>query len=150
MNWQKLYNPFVIFLLRSPLHNLVGKNMMLITVTGRKSGKRYTIPVSSIRDGETWLVISLKDRTWWKNLQGGSEVTVSLQGHSWKARGEAFTDTETVAKTLLLILQRVPGYQRLYHLKLDTTGQPEHPEDLTRLAQDRVIVRVRELSALAA
>ncbi len=150
LNWQKLYNPFVIFLLRSPLHGLVGKNMMLITVTGRKSGKRYTIPVSSIRDGEILLVISLKDRTWWKNLQGGAQITVSLQGHAWKGRGEAFTDAETVAKTLLLILQRVPGYQRLYHLKLDATGQPEHPEDLTRLAQDRVIVRVRELSARAA
>ncbi len=123
---------------------------MLITVTGRKSGKRYTTPVSSIRDGETLLVISLKDRTWWKNLLGGAEVTVSLQGHALQARGEAFTDTETVAKTLLLILQRVPGYRRLYHLKLDATGQPEHPEDLTRLAQDRVIVRVRELSARAA
>ena len=150
MNWQKLYNPFVIFLLRSPLHSLVGKNMMLITVTGRKSGKRYTIPVSSIRDGETLLVISLKDRTWWKNLQDGAQVTVSLQGHPLQARGEVFTDTATVATTLLLILQRVPGYQRLYHLKLDATGQPEHPQDLTRLAEERVIVRVRELTARAA
>ncbi len=150
MNWQKLYNPFVIFLLRSPLHNLAGKNMMLITVTGRKSGKSYTTPVSSIRDGETLLVISLKERTWWKNLQGGAEVIVSLHGHPLQAHGEVFTDTETVAKTLLLILQRVPGYQRLYQLKLDATGQPEHPEDLTRLAQERVIVRVRELTARAA
>jgi deazaflavin-dependent oxidoreductase (nitroreductase family) len=150
MNWQKLYNPFVIFLLRSPLHSLVGKNMMLITVTGRKSGKRYTIPVSSIRDGETLLVISLKDRTWWKNLQGGAQVTVSLQGHALQARGEVFTDTETVAKTLLLILLRVPGYQRLFHLKLDAIGRPENPQALTRLAQNRVIVRVRELTARVA
>jgi len=150
LNWQKLYNPFVIFLLRSPLYSLVGKNMMLITVTGRKSGKRYTTPVSSIPNGETLLVISLKDRTWWKNLRGGAEVTVSLQGRALQARGEVFTDAETVAKTLLLVLQRVPGYQRLYHIKLDASGQPEHPEDLTRLAQDRVIVRVRELTTRAA
>jgi deazaflavin-dependent oxidoreductase (nitroreductase family) len=150
LNWQKLSNPFVTFLLRSPLHGLAGKNMVLITVTGRKSGKQYTTPVSSIRDGEALLIISLKDRTWWKNLQGGAQVTVSLQGHALQARGEVFTDTATVAKTLLLILQRVPGYQRLYQLKLDATGQPEHPEDLIRLAQDRVIVRVRELSSRAA
>ncbi len=26
MNWQKLYNPFVIALLRSPLHRLLDKN----------------------------------------------------------------------------------------------------------------------------
>ncbi len=82
MNWQKLYNPMVIWLLRSPLHRFLDKNTMLITVSGRKSGKLYTLPVSYIRDGETLLVISQKDRTWWKNLQGGAKVTVFVQGHT--------------------------------------------------------------------
>jgi deazaflavin-dependent oxidoreductase (nitroreductase family) len=150
MNWQKLYNPFVIFLLRSPLHSLLDKQTMLITITGRKSGKRYTLPVSYVRDGENLLVISQRDRTWWKNLLGGAQVSVSLQGHTLKARGETFTDTEMGAKILLQILQRVPWYQRLLHLPLDANGQPEHPEDLTRLAQDHVVVRVRELTTLAA
>jgi deazaflavin-dependent oxidoreductase (nitroreductase family) len=150
MNWQKLYNPFVIALLRSPLHGLMDKSTMLITVTGCKSGKSYTFPVSYVRDGETLLVISQQDRTWWKNLRGGAEVTVFLQGHTLQARGETFTDTEMGAKILLLILQRVPAYQRLLHLTLDSSGQPEHPEDLIRVAQDHVIVRIRELTELAA
>jgi deazaflavin-dependent oxidoreductase (nitroreductase family) len=150
MNWQKLYNPIVIWLLRSPLHSLMDKHTMLITVIGRKSGKLYTFPVSYIRDGETLQVISQRDRTWWKNLQGGAEVTVFLQGHTLQARGETFTDTEMAAKILLQILQRVPAYQRLLHLTLDSSGQPEHPEALTRLAQDHVIVRMRELTELAA
>ena len=150
MNWQKLYNPIVIGLLHSPLHSLLDKNTMLITVTGRKSGKRYTFPVSYIRDGETLLVISQKDRTWWKNLSNGAPVTVLLQGHTLQARGETFTDTGMAAKILLLILQSAPAYQRLLHLKLDATGQPENPEALKLLAQDHVVVRVRELTALAA
>lgn len=149
MNWQKLYNPLVIWLLRSPLHSLVDKSTMLITVTGRMSGKHYTFPVSYIRDGETLLVISQRDRTWWKNLGNGAPVTVLLQGHTLQARGEMFTDTEMAAKILLLILQSAPAYQRLLHLKLDATGQPENPEALTRLAQDHVFVRVTELTALA-
>lgn len=150
MNWQKLYNPFVIALLRSPLHGLLDQHTMLITITGRKSSKHYTFPVSYIREGENLFVISQKDRSWWKNLCGGAQVLVSLQGHTWRARGETFTDVEMAAHILLLILQSVPVYQRLLHVTLDATGQPEHPEALTRLAQDHVIVRVRELSELAA
>ncbi len=150
MNWQKLYNPFVIALLRSPLHGLLDQHTMLITITGRRSGKRYTFSVSYVREGENLLVISQKDRTWWKNLRGGAQVFVSLQGHTLRASGETFTDTEMGAKILLQILQSVPAYQRLLHLTLDATGQPEHPEALTRFAEDHVIVRMRELAELAA
>ncbi len=150
MNWRKLYNPLAISLLRSPLHSLLDKNTMLITVTGRMSGKHYTFPVSYVRDGETLLVISQKDRTWWKNLRNGAPVTILLQGHTLRASGETFTDTEMAAKILLLILQSAPAYQRLLHIKLDAAGQPEHPEALKRVAQDHVVVRVRELTALAA
>ena len=150
MNWQKLYNPLLIWLLRSPWHRLADKHTMVISVAGRKSGKRYTFPVSYVRDGETLLVISRKDRTWWKNLRGGSQVTVLLQGNTWQARGETFTDVEPGARILLKIVQRVPAYQRLLHVALDASGQPENPEALKRLAQDYVIVRVRELAELAA
>jgi len=150
MNWQKLYNPLVVWLVRSPLHNLVDKHITLITVTGRKSGKHYTLPVSYIREGETLLVISQKNRTWWKNLRYDASITVFLQGHVLQGRGEAFSDTDMAAKILLLILQQVPAYQRLLHLPLDANGQPENPEVLTHLAQEHVIVRVRELTALAA
>ncbi len=36
MNWQKLYNPIVIWLLHSPLHSFMDKSTLVITVTGRK------------------------------------------------------------------------------------------------------------------
>ena len=47
MRWRKLYNPFVGALLRSPLHGFMSNSTMLLTYTGRKSGKTYTTPVSS-------------------------------------------------------------------------------------------------------
>lgn len=150
MNWQKLYNPPVLWLLRSPTHRLVDQQTLAITVTGRKSGKRYTFPVSYIRDGETLLVISQKSRSWWKNLRSGAPVTVLLQGRRWLARGEVFTDTALAATILLRILQQGPAYQRLLHVKLGAAGQPEHPEALTRIAQGHIIVRLAELCALAA
>ncbi len=53
---------------------------MLITVTGRKTRNRYTLPVSYVRDGDTLLVISQKNRNWWKNLCGGAGIEILLQG----------------------------------------------------------------------
>ena len=150
MNWQKLYNPIVIWILRSPLHGLMDKSAILITVTGRKSGKEYTIPVSYMRDGDTLLMISQREHSWWKNLRGGAQVTLYLQGHSLKAIGEVFTDIGTVANKLLLFLQQFPRYQKLIHVKLLANGQPENPEAFQRFVQDMVIVQVREQVEVAA
>ena len=150
MNWQKLYNPIVIWLLRSPLHSLMDKSTILITFTGRKSGKTYTIPVSYVRDGDRLMMISKREHSWWKNLQGGAQVTLYMQGHTLKARGEVFMDAETVANKLLLFLQHFPGYQRLIHIRLATNGQPENPEAFQRFAQGMVIVLIKELVEVAA
>lgn len=150
MNWQKFYNPIVLALLHSPLHDLLDKQTMSITVTGRKSGKCYTFPVSYMRDGENLLIITQKDRKWWKNLRGGAPVTVFLKGHSLRASGETFEDVEIAAKILLVILQQTPAYQRLLHIKLDATGQPENPESFTHLAREHVVVRIKKLAERAA
>ena len=150
MNWQKLYNPIVIWLLRSPLHSLIDKSTILVTIKGRKSGKKYTFPVSYISDGDTLLMISQREHTWWKNLRGGAQVSLFMHGHSMKARGETFTDPETVANKLLLFLQHFPRYQKLIHVKLDANGQPENPEAFKRFVQDMIIVQMRELVEVAA
>ena len=150
MNWQKLYNPIVILLLHSPLHSLMDKGTILITFTGRKSGRNYTLPVSYMRDGDTLLMISQREHNWWKNLRGGAQVALYLKGHTLRARGEVFTDAETVANKLLLFLQQFPGYQRLMHIKLAANGQPENPEAFQRFAQRMVVVQMKELVEVAA
>ena len=150
MNWQKLYNPIVILLLHSPFHSLMDKSTILITITGRKSGKKYTIPISYVRDGDTLMMISQREHSWWKNLRGGAQVMLYLQGRTLKARGEVFTDPETVATKLLLFLRQFPGYQRPIHMKLAANGQPDDPEAFQRFARDMVIVQMRELVEVAA
>lgn len=150
MNWQKFYNPIALSLLHSPLHRLLDEQTLAITVTGRRSGRDYTLPVSYLRDGENLLVISEKDRTWWKNLRGGAPVTIFLNGRRLQARGEAFVDLESVYKILLVILRTAPTYQRLLHMKLDVLGQPEDFAALKRLAEAHVVIRLKELAAQAA
>ncbi len=150
MNLEKLYNPIVIWLLRSPLHGLIDKSTVLITFKGRKSGKNYAFPVSYVQDGDTLMMISRREHTWWKNFRGGTQVTLCLQGRTLRARGEVFTDAEIIANKLLMFLRNFPGYQRLMHMKLAADGQPEDPEAFQRFVQSMVIIQMKQLVEAAA
>ncbi len=85
----KAGNPFVGFLLQSPLHSLLGAKFTLITVTGRKTGCTYTTPVNYVRDGDALTVISQRDRTWWRNLSEPAPVFVRLRGKRRAGMGRA-------------------------------------------------------------
>ena len=150
MNWQMLYNPIMIALLRSPLHGFISKNTLLITFTGRRSGKQYTTPVNYIRDGNTLLTTSTPDRTWWKNLRGGVTITVRVQGQDFSATGEAIEDEAAIATSLLTILQKVPASRRYLKIELDSDGQPAHPDQLVQAAQNFVIILTVNLTSLQA
>jgi len=73
MRWQRFYNPVLIQLLRSPLHGLLSKSVMLITYAGRKSGKEYTAPVSYVRHDGALLIVASREHAWWRNLRGGAQ-----------------------------------------------------------------------------
>lgn len=46
-------NDFMAWVLRSPFHGMLSNGMMLITITGRKTGKTYTTPVGYYVEGDT-------------------------------------------------------------------------------------------------
>ncbi|MCJ7568900.1 MAG: hypothetical protein MUO58_15330 [Anaerolineales bacterium] len=64
-----LFNTIVIWLLQSPFHGLMSRNTVLIEYEGRKTGKRYFVPVNCVRvageDGDHLLITSERGgRTW--------------------------------------------------------------------------------------
>ena len=143
----KIGNGFMRAILRSPLHGLVSNNVMLITFTGRKSGRTYTTPVNYVRDGEALIILSQGDRTWWKNLRGGAPVFVRLQGQDLKGAGEVFVDPESVTKGLVTLVQQSPSFQKYLKIDLTPDGGPSEPDALAQTAQNKVIVRITELTA---
>lgn len=90
--FQNLGNRILKPLLKSRFHGIISKNLMLITFTGRKSGKIYTTPVQYRRDGERVTMFSQKHRIWWKNLQGGAPVSLRIQGHNYTGTATAYPD----------------------------------------------------------
>lgn len=109
------YNPIMTGLLRSPLHGLISGNTLLLHVTGRKSGRVYTFPVSYVRSqGGSFTVLTLEDRTWWKNLRGGAPVKLLLQGMPYTAQAEAHPPgTPGQTAGIQRIVSAKPAYERV-------------------------------------
>jgi deazaflavin-dependent oxidoreductase (nitroreductase family) len=111
--------------LRSALHGLVSSRAMLITVSGRKTGRLYTTPVNYVREGDTITVVSRKGRVWWKNLRGGAPVTVRIRGQDLTGTAEVVEDDHEAIVRALLALH--PRYS---------------PQRAAERARDRVVVRI--------
>lgn len=75
-------NPIISAILRSPLHWLLSPGLMLITVTGRKTGRRYTIPVGyhQVPDAIVVMVAEAPSKRWWRNYCDGGPVELRLRG----------------------------------------------------------------------
>jgi hypothetical protein len=130
------YNSIMIWLLRSPLHGLLSGQMVLLTITGQKSGKTFTLPVNYVRSGEWLLTTSYQKRTWWRNLRGGARLSVHLAGKEYPAWGEALEAPTEVAENLLAIVQAAPTYGRLFNLPANPTTADTLPA-----AEGRVVIR---------
>lgn len=79
----RLINPLVAVAARTPLRPLFGPDTVLLTVTGRKTGKQFTFPVWAVRrDGGYRISIGASGRkVWWRNLTGeGGPVTIERGG----------------------------------------------------------------------
>jgi deazaflavin-dependent oxidoreductase (nitroreductase family) len=135
------YNGLISCLLRSPLHGLVSKSILLIEGKGRKSGKTISVPVNYIRDGNTLWVTSQRQRKWWRNLIGGARVNIRLAGKDLNGMGRAIIDVAEVGDGLLSYFRLAPRYAKYFGVKLDAAGQPD-AQDCARAAQERVLVRI--------
>ena len=135
------YNAFIVALLRSPLHGLLSKGMLLISYRGRRSGKPYTVPVNFIREGDILLVTSYRNRTWWRNLRGDGPVTVRIHGRDWPATAEVLEAQEPVADAFGRYLKAMPQVAKYLGVRVDADGRPDGA-DLHGAAHERVVVRI--------
>jgi hypothetical protein len=138
----QIINPFVRAILRSPLHGLLSKQVMLLTYTGRKTAKRYTIPVGYARDGETLVVFS--SRAWRRNLRGGAPVEVRLQGRLHTGTGVPIEDPDEVADEVerTIASYGLKGATRKTGITLDVMPPPTR-EEIVHAMQGRAAIRIR-------
>ena len=132
-------NDFMSWVLRSPLHGMLSKGMMLITVTGRKTEKKYTTPVEYYDQGGYLWVITSRNRTWWRNLKGGADVSLLMKRKAVSAFGEAVLDESEVEAQLREYVRRMPVSARALGL---LENKVPNEDVIKRIAKDRLFVRL--------
>lgn len=133
-------NDFVKFFLRTPLHVFLG-DTMLITVTGCRTGKKYSTPVGFYReDGYLW-VLTNRDRTWWRNVRRGANITLLLRGKTLDAFAEAELEEKSVEEHLVEYIQHIPMAARSLGIRVEENAP--NAEDIQRVAKERLFVRIK-------
>lgn len=99
----KIANPVMKWLLRSPLHGMMSKRVVLIEFTGRTSGKTYRTPVMYASCDDGIVVSTSRDYLWWRNLRGGAAVRLWLRGRELRGHANTSEDPDDIARALRAI-----------------------------------------------
>jgi deazaflavin-dependent oxidoreductase (nitroreductase family) len=102
----RIANPCVKAILRSPLHPLLSKRVMVLTVTGRRSARTYSLPVGRHESGDGTLLLSAGG-AWRHNLRGGADVRVTLDGRERRGHAVLVEDPDEAAREFAALLDRV-------------------------------------------
>jgi hypothetical protein len=125
--WTRRINPFLTWLLRSPLHRLASGRLLLLSVPRGEPGETVTFPVGYAVDGDGLAVVSYRARSWWRSLAGGAPVAIRLRGRARRAGIEVLTEEPAVAA----VLGRLPALLGRRALT---------PEETAEQAREMVIV----------
>jgi F420H(2)-dependent quinone reductase len=90
-------NPLLGGLLRSPAHRLVSDHLVLIRVTGRRTGKTFTFPVAySVAGDHVTIGVGWPERKrWWRNLREEAPVELWLRGVHRTGMARAYGDEDS-------------------------------------------------------
>jgi deazaflavin-dependent oxidoreductase (nitroreductase family) len=96
-----------------------GAPTLLLTTTGRKTGKTYTTPLIYGRDGERYLVVGSRGGAkthaqWYLNLRAIPDVEVQVLADKFRARARTANAEEKTAlwKTMTSIWPAYDDYQK--------------------------------------
>ena len=139
-------NPVIAALLRSPLHPLLSPGLVLVTVTGRRSGRRYTIPVGYQRDGDDLVVMvsEARRKQWWRNYYEPGPVAVRLRGRDRAGRAALVAPgSDEFREIAERTLARVPYMRRVFRVPDYDRRAGLRSDQLDFLGEEIAIVRIR-------
>jgi deazaflavin-dependent oxidoreductase (nitroreductase family) len=111
---------------------LAGRSVYVLTVRGRRTGRRYETPVTLIEDGDRWLVAPYGEVNWVRNARAAGEVELTRARRTETLRIEEAT-AEQAAPVLKRYLKAVAVVRPFFDVKPDssieefTREAPRHP-----------------------
>jgi deazaflavin-dependent oxidoreductase (nitroreductase family) len=128
MRLQGLVNRVVRGLLRTPLFcRAIGKALITLYLVGRKSGRRYTVPVAYVsHDGALLFGTPFG---WGRNLQTGQSIDIRLKGKRRSADVQVISDEAGVVELYEVMVRANGNFAKFNKIGLDQAGHP-NAEDL--------------------
>ena len=143
-DWTKMKNVQKIhrFLYSIGLGPLIGRIILLLTTTGRRSGLKRVTPLQYEMIGDDYYVGAARGTKadWVRNIQSCPQVEVRVGAKQFQGVAEVVTDPSKFADFLEVRLQRHPLMVGLIMEKAH--GFPRHPsrEQLEELGRTEVFV----------
>jgi hypothetical protein len=123
--------------------------VLLLRITGRRTGRRYAIGVGYADNGDGTVDVLVSDasnRTWWRNFVGGGPVDVVLRGRERSAYAEAHRapspEFKIIADRSMTAILGPSGAQRFFAVAPPVAGEGLRQEELERLAGFAVGVNI--------
>lgn len=135
-------NPLIAGILRSPLHGLASRNLLLLTYVGAKTGTVRTLPLSYVEVAGR-LYLCTRSSAWWRNLRNGRPVTLRLHGRRVTATPVVVDlhSTEALDALRAFLTANPKTGEMLYAVGTDAGRRPRE-EDLRREVVRSVVVRM--------
>jgi deazaflavin-dependent oxidoreductase (nitroreductase family) len=99
--------------------SMMGRPILLLATTGRKTGQRRTTPLMYLEDGENLVVIAsngghANHPGWWLNLTADPRAEVQLRNRKKRVTAEEATgeDRERLWRDIVDVYSGYEGYQR--------------------------------------
>jgi deazaflavin-dependent oxidoreductase (nitroreductase family) len=125
---QGLANRVVRGLLRTPLlSRAMGSRLVTLYIVGRKSGRRYTIPVAYTQHEDDLLIGT--PFGWGRNLRTGEPVEIRLKGRRRQADVRVYKDEADVIGLYTVMTRANKAFANFNKVGFDANGNPD-PEDL--------------------
>ena len=151
-DWSKMKNVQKIHrvLYEIGLGRIIGKIILLLTTTGRKSGMKRVTPLQSEQIGADYDLGAARGlkADWVRNIQSNPQVEIRIGSKQFVGEAKVVTNPMEFADFMEVRLQRHP---RMIGLIMEKAhGLPRHPsrEQLEGLAKEEAVVIVHPMGRL--
>ncbi len=129
---------------------IVGKIILLLTTTGRKSGQKRITPLQYEEiDGKYHLGSARGTKAdWYRNIEADASVEVRVKNRHFRGAAETVTDPARIADFLETRLQRHPFMMGLLMQKVYDLPKRPNREQLLELAAAEAMVIIQPLEEL--
>lgn len=95
---------------------ILNSPVLLLTTTGRKTGKRRTVPLLYLAERDAVVLVAsnggaVRHPTWWLNLQSNPEAEIQINGTRRRVRARQASPEEK-QQLWPLLTAMYPGYQK--------------------------------------